>query len=181
MPSIQSSFGAQIEVHGHTMKQLYRLGAVTAALVGLGWNAQAGEDYATYENGRFGYRVLYPANLVSPLPEADNGDGRKFKSSDGKITLSVWGENNAFNRSLRTQMSASRREWLQDRARITYTRFTPEFYVLSGTTGKEIFYEKTVPQGEGFATMLWQFPISRRPRMNDIVTRTSRAFKSTVD
>ncbi len=159
------------------MKQLLGIGITICALGYI--QAQASERYTTYENERFGYRVLYPANLVSPLPESDNGDGRKFKSGDGKITLSVWGANNALNRSLRAQMNAARRDWAKDQARVTYTRFTPDFYVLSGTTGDQIFYEKTVPQGEGFATMLWQFPVASRPRMNDIVTKTSRAFKST--
>ena len=158
------------------MKQLFQLGA---ALCVMGLVAHASERYATYQNERFGYRVLYPASLVSPLPESDNGDGRKFKSGDGQITLTVWGANNALDRTLREQMDAARREWAKDRARFSYTRFTPTFYVLSGTTGGQIFYEKTVPRGDGFATMLWQFPVSRRPRMNDIVTRTSRAFKST--
>lgn len=159
------------------MKQILGFG-IAALAIGMGLGAHAAEDYETYRNERFGYRVLYPVNLVSPLPESDNGDGRKFKSADGQITLSVWGQNNALSRTLRGQMDAARREWAKDRARFTYTRTTPDFYVLSGTTGSQIFYEKTVPRGEGFATMLWQFPVSRRPRMNDIVTRTSRAFKS---
>ncbi len=162
------------------MKQLSTLGAATFVLA-LSLHVQAGEEYATYQNERFGYRVLYPTRLVSPRAESDNGDGRKFKSSDGKITLSVWGDHNSSNRTLREQMSAARREWRADRARITYTRFTRDFYVLSGTTGNEIFYEKTVPQGDGFASMMWQFPVSRRPRMDAIVTRTSRAFKTTSD
>lgn len=161
------------------MKTSVWVGAATLAL-SLVWNTQADEQYATYHNERFGYRVLYPSRLVSPLPEAGNGDGRKFKSRDGKITLSVWGENNAFDRTWRQQMAAARRDWVTDKGRISYTRFTPDFYVLSGTTGSQIFYEKTVPQGDGFATMLWQFPRSQRPRMDAIVTRTSRAFKTTI-
>ncbi len=160
------------------MKQLPFLGAATFVLA-LSFHASAGEEYATYQNERFGYRVLYPASLVSPRAESDDGDGRKFKSSDSKITLTVWGDQNSSNRTLREQMSAARREWLKDRARITYTRFTSDFYVLSGTTGNEIFYEKTVPQSNGFATMLWQFPVARRPRMEAVVTKTSRAFKTT--
>lgn len=162
------------------MKQLPLLGAATFVL-SLSLHASAGEEYAAYRNERFGYRVLYPANLVSPRAESANGDGRKFKSGDGKITLSVWGDTNSSNRTLREQMSAARREWLRDDARITYTRFTRDFYVLSGTTGNEIFYEKTVPQGDGFASMMWQFPVSRRPRMEAIVTKTSRAFKTTAN
>ena len=158
------------------MKPNFTVGvAALAMIVGAG----ASDSYATYHNDRYGYRVLYPTTLVTPLPEAPNGDGRKWKSRDGKITLSAWGENNVFDRTLHEQMNAARRQWMADHARITYTRLTPEFYVLSGTTGGEIFYEKTVPQADGFATMLWQFPKARRPMMDAIVTRTSHAFKAT--
>ena len=78
-------------------------------------------------------------------------------SSDGRATLSVWGENNVFNRSLKEQMTLAKRDWGKDKGRITYWKMGSGYYVLSGLTGQEIFYEKTVPIRGGFATILWQF------------------------
>lgn len=149
---------------------------VPLAALTLSASTYAAEVYATYTNARFGYRVLYPANLVAPRPESDNGDGRKFKSRDGKITLSVWGENNALGRTLRSQMETAKRDWRRDNARVTYWRYGRGFYVVSGTTGDQIFYEKTVPRGDGFATILWQYPKSQKARLDEVVTRTTKAF-----
>ena len=154
------------------MQRLLAVGAVLS----LSLTARAADTYATYTNARFGYSVLYPTNLVSPRPEPDNGDGRVFKSRDAKATLTVWGENNVFNRTLSAQLDFSKREWAKDRARVTYAKVGRGFYVLSGFTGKEIFYEKTIPLRGGFATMLWQYPQSRKATLDAAVTRTTRAF-----
>lgn len=155
---------------------MQRLLVLSAATLCLGIQARGADSYATYRNARFGYSVLYPKNLVTPRAESQNGDGRTFKSRDGKTTLTVWGENNAFNRSLSAHMKAARRDWGKDRGRITYWKMGSGYYVLSGLTGSEIFYEKTVPIRGGFATILWQYPKSQKLRFDDAVTRTTRAF-----
>lgn len=155
------------------MQRFLALGAATL-VVGLG--ARAADSYSTYRNARFGYVVSYPSNLVSPRPEAPNGDGRIFKSKDGRTTLTVWGENNVFDRSLKTQMSVARRDWGKDKGHLTYWKLGNGFYVLSGTTGQEIFYEKTIPVDGGFVTMLWQYPKNQKTKFDAAVTRTTRAF-----
>jgi len=162
--------------------QLHRASFTISALaISAGLAARASEIYSPYVNERFGYRVLVPTTLVSSRGESGNGDGCTWKSRDGQITLKAWGSNNAFNRTLRAQMNAARGEWAKDHAHFGYCRFTPKFYVLTGTTGDQIFYEKTVPQNDGFATMLWQFPASRRARMDAVVTKTSRAFQGAAN
>lgn len=154
---------------------------LSALTVCVGLGARASEIYSPYVNARLGYRVLVPTTLVSSRGESDSGDGCTWKSRDGQITLKAWGEIKVNNRTLAAQMNAARREWAKDHARFGYCRFTPKFYVLTGTTGNQTFYEKTVPQGDGFATMLWQFPASRRARMDAVVTKTSRAFQGYVE
>lgn len=157
------------------MQRLLVLGAATLCLI---TGARGADRYRTYRNARFGYSVLYPANLVSPRPESANGDGRVFKSSDGKTTLTVWGEHNAFDRSLRAQMNTAKSDWAKDRGRITYSKMGRGFYVLSGLTGRQIFYEKTIATSKGFASMLWQYPKNQKSRFDAAVTRTTRAFGS---
>ena len=152
------------------------IGGVAALCALAPGAAQAANSYSTYHNTRFGYAVLYPTNLVSPRPESQNGDGRVFKSSDGRATLTVWGENNVFDRSLKAQMTQARLDWSKDKAKVTYSKMGAGFYVLSGLTGGQVFYEKTVPIRGGFATMLWQYPRTQKTTYDAAVTRTTRAF-----
>lgn len=155
---------------------MQRFLVIGAATLCLGLGARSAGSYSTYRNARFGYAVLYPNALMSPQPESASGDGRVFKSRDGKTTLSVWGENNAFDRTLRTHMNAAKRDWAKDWGRITYWKAGRSYYVLSGLTGEQIFYEKTISTSDGFATMLWQYPKSQKLRFDAAVTRTTRAF-----
>ena len=157
------------------MQRLCVLGAATLC---LGLCARGAGSYSTYLNARYGYAVLYPTGLVKPQPEAPNGDGRVFKSLDGKTTLSVWGQYNVSNRTLRGQMNFAKEEWAKDQGRVTYWKMGRGFYVLSGLTGEQIFYEKTVPISGGFATMLWQYPKNQRAKFDAALTRTTRAFGS---
>jgi len=47
----------------------------------------------SYGNARFGYWISYPADLLVPEPEADNGDGRAFHARHATGKMSVWGSN----------------------------------------------------------------------------------------
>jgi hypothetical protein len=46
--------------------------------------------WKTYQNARFGYSVRYPGDLLRPLPEADDGDGRHFQPLSGHADVAVW-------------------------------------------------------------------------------------------
>ena len=50
--------------------------------------------YGSYSNGRFGYSIDYPKDLLIPQGESDNEDGQEFTSKDGKAVLLVWGHLN---------------------------------------------------------------------------------------
>lgn len=42
--------------------------------------APAADTFQTYRNSRFDYGIDYPANLLMPRGEADNGDGQPIFS-----------------------------------------------------------------------------------------------------
>lgn len=50
--------------------------------------AQAG-DWEWYRSERFGYSLLFPADLLSPREESQNGRGMEFISEDGSTKLKV--------------------------------------------------------------------------------------------
>lgn len=149
---------------------------VFAAASTFASSVQAADSYRFYTNARFGYRVQYPSNLVAPLPESTNRDGRKFRSRDGKIVLTTYGSNNVSGRTLRTELARSVRDWRADGGRVTLQRATSRWFVVSGFVGNDIFYEKTVLHQGAFCTLIWEYPRSMRARLDAPVTRAFGSF-----
>src|SRR5262249_52024686 len=64
----------------------------------------AQNTYKTYANARFKYSISYPADLLVPQGEAENGDGQIFhEKSASSVEMRVYGGNNALNETLRTR------------------------------------------------------------------------------
>jgi hypothetical protein len=121
---------------------LSALGATALAL------AQGGE-WATYKNPRFGTTADYPAHLFTVRdPPPANGDGQGFRTEDGRATLLIYGARNAENDT--PQSYLAKYVDLVDVA-VSYRRVTARFYVVSGTRGENIIYERCnfepVPHG----------------------------------
>ena len=133
--------------------------------------------YQTYQNARFGYSIPYPAALVKPQPEADNGDGRRFTSPDGATTLTVYAGYNALDYTVAQQLAMSRQSWREKGATVTLAKVLPDGYVLSGTVKSAIFYEKAALHNGTFSTFSWQYPVAQKQRMDAVVTYTARAFR----
>ena len=48
-------------------------------------------DYKTYANARFKYSISYPADLLIPQGEAENGDGQVFREKSSSVEMRVYG------------------------------------------------------------------------------------------
>src|SRR5947207_3694227 len=49
-------------------------------------------DYKTYANARFKYSIGYPADLLIPQGESENGDGQVFKETgSSSVEMRVYG------------------------------------------------------------------------------------------
>ena len=123
--------------------------ALLLALVGAAPAHAEDGPWATYRNARFGTTADYPAYLftVRDVPPA-NGDGQGFRTEDGRATLLIYGARNA-----ESETPASYLAKYVDLGGVTvsYRRVTDRFYVVSGTRGENVFYERCnfapVPQG----------------------------------
>lgn len=160
------------------MRFLATIPLFTFALVSS-TSAQGADTSRFYTNARFGYRVQYPSNLVAPAPESDNGDGRKFRSRDGKIVLTTYGSNPISKRTIRSELARSVRDWRADGGRVTLQRAHPRWFVVSGFVGDDIFYEKTVLHNGAFCTLIWEYPRTLKTRLDAPVTRAFSSFKPT--
>jgi hypothetical protein len=70
------------------------IAAVLAALFLQPADAVADSAWASYENPRFGFSFAYPADLFVPQPPPTNGDGREFRSPDGRSRILVFAAHN---------------------------------------------------------------------------------------
>src|SRR5437763_1722717 len=93
------------------------------------------EKYSTYSNARFSYSISYPADLLLPQGEADNGDGQRFTSRDKRAEMIVYG-GYALDRSLRDLYNEELRGGDDDHSHskktVTYKVLRDNWFVVSG-------------------------------------------------
>jgi hypothetical protein len=130
--------------------------------------------YHTYANGRFDYKIKYPANILIPQGESTNGDGQKFISSDGSASLLVWGSHNALDESLESRYQ----DTLKDTSgSISYQIIKKNWFVISGYKGDKIFYQKTFFDDGIFKTFIITYHQAKRQLFDPIVKEIAGSFK----
>lgn len=128
--------------------------------------------YKTYNNARFGYSISYPANLLTPQGEAENGDGQIFSGSGAEMR--VFGSNMLLNETLRREYNAILEE---KGASVTYKVFRNTFFVVSGRENGRIFYQKTMEgAGGAFLTFMIEYDVSKRRIYDAAVTKMVKSF-----
>lgn len=132
--------------------------------------------YKTYHNGRFGFRIDYPASL-QPQPEADNGDGRRFVSADGQTTLTAYAGYDVLDGGLAQYRQLARRHWQEKKAVLVLDQKLTTGFVLSGKVGPTIFYEKTVLKAGTLTTFVWQYPAARKAAMDAVIHHTIKTLQ----
>ncbi len=100
---------------------------------GTGW----ANDWLTYHNDRYGTTIDYP-NVFKMQRPPDSDDGREFKSADAADFI-VDASYTDFN-------LAQYRDFIMKNldagAVVTYQAQGDDWFVLSGTKGDKIFYER---------------------------------------
>ena len=136
--------------------------------------------YQTYSNARFAYSIDYPTDLLTPQDESQNGDGRVFMAKKGSAELRVWGQYNALFDTLKTAYLSD----LKERgAGVTYKTLLADGYVISGTKGGKVYYQKTILSGTDgdagatFATFVIQYNKSEKAKWDPVAAKISRSFK----
>lgn len=137
-------------------------------------------NYETYSNARFEYALKYPSDIFTPQEEAQNGDGRAFLSKDGTAKVLVWGQYNALFKTLKTAYSDD----LKSRKKgVSYKALLKDGYVISGTSGGKIFYQKTILKGKDgdggavIGTFQIEYRFSDKAKFDPIVRKMAASFK----
>jgi hypothetical protein len=138
------------------------------------------DKYSTYSNSRFSYSISYPTALLIPQGEADNGDGQKFLSRDGRAEMIVYGSNNALEQSLRDLYNEQlRRAEGDDRSKktVTYKVLRDNWFVVSGYEGYRVFYQKTIFRGGVFKTFRIEYDKSLADIFDKVTKRVAASFR----
>ena len=127
-----------------------------------------------YCNARFAFCIDYPSILLLQ-PPSDNGDGRTFKSKDGKVKMLAYGSNNSLMEKLETRFLAESTS--SDTRKVTYKFFKPNFFVISGIENKKAFFEKVLFKNDEYKTFLISYPTALKKTYDPIAAKIALSFK----
>lgn len=142
---------------------------------GYGGDAQARE---MYRNERFGFELVYPSAVFEPGEAPEGGRGMVFTSRDGAAQLLVSAGQNVTGETL-----GSYRRFVLNKsyfaARIDYAPVRGSWFVLSGTNGDTMFYERITFRCGGKVIYGWQmtYPVSERQIYDPIVEAVHRSYR----
>jgi hypothetical protein len=129
-------------------------------------------NWRRYVVQRFGTRIDYPADVFTPRPAPQNGDGRVFDSYDGRAHFLVYGYNNALGHSLGTLRESDKT--LYDE--VTYETGGDTWYVVTGFIGDRVGYHRKLLRGGVVHAFEISYPASAKPTYDSITGRMSRSF-----
>src|SRR5262249_19027987 len=98
-------------------------------------------SWASYRNARFGFTVKYPADIFAIKEDQSDEHARLFRSRDGRAALRIFATPNLAGRTLTQYRTAL----IQERYAKAILHYTPQrdtWFVLSGFSGDDIFYER---------------------------------------
>ncbi|MGH6872053.1 MAG: hypothetical protein ACREHE_11160 [Rhizomicrobium sp.] len=122
---------------------------------------------AIYVNARYGYSISYPAELLTPQPEAENGDGRAFKAKVGKAEFLVFAESNALNETPEALAGEAEADCPTHHADYRIAKST--LVAVSCVTSTDILYRKTPIRDDILTTISARYPKSERTRWDSVV------------
>lgn len=158
------------------MKNLvWLISLCVAVAVAAGQTGSAQSNYKTYTNARFKYSISYPADLLIPQGESENGDGQVFREkSNSSVEMRVYGGYNALNETLRSRYEDLNRKWSNG---VTYKVIRRDWFVVSAMVNGKIHYQKTFLRGDTFKTFEIEYDAVRGSEYNDVTDRVSKSFK----
>jgi hypothetical protein len=137
----------------------------------------AADHWLTYQNDRYGTTIDYPDFFqAQPPPDAD--DGRKFKSADGAdFTVSAIYNTLDFTLAKYRDFIVTN---LDPGEVIAYQAQGDHWFVISGTKGADIFYERHLLSHGTQMTedFVMSYPAALKQTYDPIVARMAKSFRS---
>lgn len=134
--------------------------------------------YKTYVNGRFGFSLQYPTDLMM-APPPTNGDGAKLYNEELEITA-YGGHTNVVNQgeTIETYYEDDLNKISEE---VAYQKLTKNWYVLSYVENDRIVYKKFFFGDEVFNTFIITYPVSKKEQYDPVTTRIAKTFVSSAE
>ena len=154
------------------------LSALAALLPGndAGAVSRRFSEWASMHHAKRGFAIAYPADVFQPV-ESQSEDGRIFASRDGKAKLLV----GAFENTSEFTLEAYREYLLQQSyagAKVDYARSKQRWFVISGTQGDTMFYERVTFTCGGKLVNSWVmlYPVAERAFYDRVVDAVAPTY-----
>lgn len=151
--------------------------AVLAMLLAATPVMAEGPAWVEYGNARFGFSICYPADLLVPQGESDNGDGQTFAAADGAV-LAAWGHHDVLDETVKDAMARTAGVLSGQGAAVSYQAVGKHWYVLSGTQDQRIFYEKSIRTDGQFVAFRLTYPATAAQRYAPVVKRLAGCLRA---
>jgi hypothetical protein len=151
--------------------------AAMATAVLLAAGAPRAGSWLTYQNDRYGTTIDYPDFFkMQRPPDADHG--RKFKSADG-VDFTVSASYGGIDFTVVTYRDFIVKH-LDPGSVVTYETRGKNWFVVSGTVGDKIFYEKHLFShgAEMTEDFVISYPAAAKQTYDPIVARMAKSFRT---
>jgi len=137
--------------------------------------ARAG-NWLTYQNDRYGTTIDYP-DQFKPEPPPDANDGRRFNSADG-AKFAIYASY-ALDSTLADIQEFTLKN-LAPGAVVTYKTKGDNWFVISGTAGANIFYQRHLLShgGQMSETFSMTYPAAAKQSYDAVVARMAKSFRA---
>lgn len=128
--------------------------------------------YKNYINVRYQYSIMYP-NILKIIDSPTNGDGNNLQSTDGEVTLTIYGCNNVLDETVDSKYSLAIKD-----DEISYKKQSGNWFVTSYIEDDKIIYQKTVVGKGSINTFSFKYPISQKDKYSEVVEQLNKSFKT---
>jgi hypothetical protein len=160
------------------MRRKFLLACGVLGFVGLSVLAAPAkaDQWLTYHNDRYGTTIDYP-DQFKPEPPPDADDGRRFKDAQG-VEFAVYAAYNALDFNLAKYQDDTLKNLHADQV-VTYQAHGDNWFVISGTKGDNIFYERHVlshgrQMTEAFSIT---YPVAAKLNYDPLVARMAKSLR----
>jgi hypothetical protein len=150
---------------------------VFGSSAGLAPGYAQSSGWTTFSIPQFGTTVDYPTTVFSISEgESEIGIGQRFRTSDGRASLSIY---STANDAGETPVTYLRNNLRRPRSALQYERVTSSFFAISEETKDTIYYSRcNFSNNDGTIHCFdLMYPFREKRAWDPIVTRISRSLR----